>query len=139
MKPLLAGIYSKYAALTGEAHNSFYTSLTGGLHNTVAPQPTIYPYGVFLLVASVPDWCFGTGEDFDEAMIQFSLFDNARSAVSVMDAAGYCKTLYHRQALTVTGYTTHHMYLENEMLMREEEDTIWHYMLQFRVLLEKSS
>lgn len=136
MKNLLTGIYSKYSETTLGVHNSLYTALIGGLHLTIAPQPTVYPYGVYMLVGTSADWTFT--EDLPEAMIQFSLFDSARSASTLMTIAGYLKDLYHWCSLSVTGYTSLSVHCDMEQLMRGEDDTIWQYVADYRVRLEKA-
>lgn len=139
MKALMTAIYGRFTETTGALHNSLYLALAGQLHNTVAPQSTAYPYGIFMLVANAPDWMFGTDENFDDVLIQFSFFDTARSPANIMTTGQYCRDLYHWRPLTVTGYTFHSMYLENEQLMKGEDDTVWHYLMEYRVMLEKTS
>jgi|GEM_PF-2418346 len=134
MKALVQAIYGKFADEVGGDHNALYWALFGGMHHAMAPQRTHFPYATFTLVSAVPEWTFT--DDQADVIIQFDIFDHARSPSAIYDAAGHLKALYDRQPLTVSGYTVHWMYCELEQLLREDEDSMWHYMLQFRILME---
>jgi len=145
MKSLFQAIMTRFNALSGadpnQVHNAFYTALSGRLYNSVAPQgkaqlPSGAPYCVFLMVSGVPEGTFT--EIQENVLIQFSLFDSESSAGTVCDNYEKLTELFDDCELSVSGYTHIFMQRESQQLIREEEDPgIWHYMVEYRILIEK--
>jgi hypothetical protein len=137
MKAIFDGIYAKFTATTGGVHNSFYTALGGRMYLSAAPQLTTYPYAVYSLVSGVPDWTLSS-DNFEDLIIQFSIFDDGASASTIATAFGYQDTLYHDCGLSITGYSSIYMYREMQHLLRDEEDDTWQFVSQYRLFLKKS-
>jgi len=141
MKVLFTGIYNLFNATP---HNSFYNALSGGLYLYEAPQNTDYPYAVFFLVSGEHDRYF-SGPDFEEPVIQFSLFSDSESASEVTDLFTYLTALYDDCSLTVTGYTSiifertiYRLFREPLAGDQDAKGGIWHYAVEYRGILQGS-
>lgn len=131
MKTLFQAIMGRFAG------SALSTALGGRLYNSVAAQTATPPYGVFLLVSGVPDWTFT--DNMEEALIQFSLFDENASPATICDLYDKLTALFDDCVLTVTDWTHLYMWRDSQQLVREEEDPgYWHYIVQYRLLMEKS-
>ena len=132
MKVLFEGLYDLFAP-TG-AKPTIYTNLSGKLYLTEAPQNTAFPYAIYHLVTN--DYDFQFDEDFEEFLIQFTIFDDSVSAVNIATYFENLKTLYDWSSPTVTGYTVISVVREIAELLRY--DDVWQYVVQYRILLEKN-
>lgn len=140
MKDLFQSLYSQFIATNGNppANTAIYTDLNGQLFNTYAPRGTQYPYAVFSLVSDVPDWTFT--DDEERIVVQFSIFDNSESALNVCQYFSDLDAIYHEAILTLADYECIYCFREMSHLLREEEveGGIWHYVIQYRILLQKN-
>ena len=133
MKNLTTAIFSKLAG------SLLYTDIGGRLFKGRAPEGTVYPYAVFFLVSDMPDKTFT--EDYEDCIIQFSLFSEASSSGEIEDMFTHLKTLYDEKPMTIKGSTLVWMKRQNASLMMEEHTTpngtvdVWHYAVDFNVLL----
>lgn len=136
MKALFQAIMTRFTAKTGTpaVNNALHVALGGRLYNTEAPQDKPMPYGVFSLVSDVAENTLT--ENLENCLVQFSLFSELSSVSEVADAFEALKTLFDDCTLSVTGYATIYMQRESAQLLRQ--DGIWHYVIEYRVLLEKS-
>ena len=133
MKALFTGIYSLFAP--AGAKPTIWTNLSGQFYLTQAPQNTDYPYAVYHLIANDYDWMFAA-KDFEEFLIQITIFDDKASASNIGTYFENMKSLYDWATPTVTGYTAVWMVREFAELLKP--DNIWQYVIQYRVLLEKN-
>ena len=131
MNDLFKGIYAKYKSSTGVG--SLYVDLTGGLHNTEAPQNTNYPYAIFYLISNIPHWTFDT--TMENSIVQFSIFDDNSSVGNIGDIYKELTDLYDWTDLTSTGYYSIFLKRESSNLQKNEE--IWHYSVDYRIEFEK--
>ncbi|PKN20887.1 MAG: hypothetical protein CVU71_03660 [Deltaproteobacteria bacterium HGW-Deltaproteobacteria-6] len=97
MDELIKAIVSK---LSGSALS---TDVNGRVYLDRAPDSCEFPYIVFFVVSSVPDWMFT--ERFEDTMIQFSLFSNSESAVEITTMLKDLKSLFDDCSLTITSDT----------------------------------
>jgi len=136
MKALYTAIYSKFTAEVAGAHNSFYTAIGGRLYFAEAPQGATFPYCVYSMISNTPEYFFND-ELYEEFLIQFSLFDQDSSAGDIGTNVGYLKSLFDDCSITVASYG--HLLFEREMgrLLRDAENNIWHYAVDYNVILEK--
>ena len=132
MKALFEGIYNLFAPVG--AKPTIYTNLSGKLYLTEAPQNTSFPYAIYHLVSN--DYDFQFREDFEEFLIQFTIFDDNASAVNIGTYFENLKTLYDWSSPTVTGYTVISVTREIAELLRF--DDVWQYVVQYHILLEKN-
>ena len=132
MTPIITGIYSKF---TAEPANSLYTALGGRLYHAEAPQNATFPYAVVFIVSHEHDWVFD--DEFEEALVQFSIFTNERSAVTAGTLWGYLKSLYDDATITVSGYTQISMIRGQSRLIRDETGNIWHYSVDYDVMVQE--
>ena len=133
MKNLTTAIFAKCAIGT-----SLYTAIGGRIYKGRAPARAAYPYVVYLIVSNSPEKTFS--ENFENTIIQFSLFSSASGSTEVEDMYTYLNALYDECALTVTGSTWVWMKWANSILMLEEHATtlggtieVWHYAVDYDV------
>jgi hypothetical protein len=97
---IMKGIKTKY---TGSA---LATALTGGIHDTQAPEGTAFPYAVVQAFAMNDDTY---GDDIEFYRIQFNLITNnlnkSASSVGLNALESALRTLFDKTVLTVTGWT----------------------------------
>jgi len=134
MKQLFTGIYNLFAP--AGAKPTIYTNLDGKLRLFEAKQGETLPYCVYYLIGDGPDWYFEDERIF-RAMIQFNLYTDDRSATNVCTYTDNLMALYDECTLSVTGYTFLRMERTWEYLLRDPEEQVWQYVVQYRVTLEK--
>ena len=138
MKELTKAIFSK---LSG---SSLETAISGRLFKGRAPQGTDYPYIVFFVVSDIPQSTYT--ENFEDVIIQFSLFSSASSSSEIEDLFIYLKALYDECAMTIASSTLIWMKRENATLMVEDHTVpppgsmiqVWHYAVDYMVKTQLS-
>jgi len=133
MKALLDGIYTLFTAAPGGTYNTFYVAVGGRMYLARAKQGETIPYVTYHLITDTNDWNFS--HDFETALIQFNIFHT--SSTSAGTILGYLETLYDDCTLSVTGWTNVFMQREFTQLIRFDEENLWMYVVQYRVLLQK--
>ena len=133
MKNLTNAIFEK---ISGSLLN---TDIGGRLYKGQAPAGAVYPYAVFLLISDVPDLTFS--ENYEDVLIQFSLFSSLPSSLEVENMFTHVKALYDECDLTITGETLVWMKRQNATLMLEEYTTPngtrgWHYAVDYSVYVK---
>ena len=132
MKQLFTGIYSKFT--TGAP--TIYTNLGGRLRIHEARQGETLPYAVYYMTGDGPDYYFGAERTFSTTM-QFNIYDGSSSPENVCTYFDNLCALYDECKLTVTGYTFLRMERTWAYLLRDEEERVWQYVIQYRVTMEK--
>ena len=138
MTPLFTAIYGKLAgsALAGQISARMYLN--------EASQGATFPYVVFQLLPGITDYVMcPTGQpagtmNFDECSVQFNLFSsNRRSAAQVGTMLTNLMTLYDWCKLTPGGgYSDHYMRRDGQHLMRDIDERVWQYVVDYTILLE---
>ena len=131
MDNLFKGIYSKFTGSTGAS--SLYVALTGGLHNTQAPQDTTRPYAVMYLISDVPFWTFDS--TFENTLVQFNIYDENSSVENVCSLFEKLKTLYDDTVLTFDDYYNYQMKREFSDLAKSSD--VWQYSVQYRIGMQE--
>ena len=132
MKALFTGIYTLF-----DAANTFKTAMGGQLYLHEAPQDTAtFPYCVYSLISNISDWTFT--ESTEEALVQFSIYSENRSATEVTEAYTKMKALFDDANLSVVGFDEVFMHRELSQLLRDPISNTWHCMAEYRILLEKA-
>lgn len=126
-------------AIFGKLSGSALASHIGNrLYKGRAPERAEYPYIVYLIVSNAPWKTFS--ENFEETIIQFSLFSSTSGSTEIEDMYEDLITLYDECAMTVTGSTLVWMKRQNATLMIEDHTTsagteqVWHYAVDYEVL-----
>ena len=132
MKDLFKAIYAKFTGSTGA---DLYANLTGGLHNTQAPQDTDYPYAVFYLISGIPHWTFDN--TMENVIIQFTIYDDNSSVENVSDLYGYLTDLYDWTVLDIDNYHSIYMKRETSSLMKSSD--IWQQTVDYRIEIEEEA
>ena len=127
MKELFTGIYTKFS------NDGDLSGVVTGMYFTEAPQDAVMPYVVYNLVSNVGDWTYT--ESMENSLIQFSIFDDHSSSVTINDIYEKLKTCYDWEILTVTGYNF--IYMKREFSNLTRMNDIWNYAVQFRTEVQK--
>jgi len=132
MTPLMTGLYSKF---TADTDGNLYTALSGRLYHGEAPQGVTFPYAVMYAIDQQHDWSFS--DDFEDVLVQFSIFTNESSASNIGTYWSYLKSLYDDTTLTISGYSKIHMVRTSSNLLRDTENNIWQYVTDYEVMLKQ--
>ena len=108
-------------------------AFVNGLHNTVAPQSTPYPFVVFQIVDDTPSYNFS--DDFENTLVQFRLVSKTGSSTQLNGMFTALKA-FDFAVLTVADYTTVSM-ARNTAIKSKNEDEEWVYLVLYKVLLQK--
>jgi hypothetical protein len=123
--------------------SNLYTKIGGRLFKDRAPEGVEYPYVIFILVSNVPEKTFT--EDYENVLIQFSLFSMASSSSEVEDMFTYLEDLYDEKGMTIPAVapdvasTLVWMKRQQAILSTEEHTTpdgtieVWHYAVEYEV------
>lgn len=117
MNNLLTAITSKIT--TGPS--ALYSDVNGRVYLDQAPPVPEFPYITFFIVSNVPQKTYT--EDFEDILIQFSLFSNSEGAAEITDMYADLKALFDECALTITGSAHIWMKRSNLTTMVEEITT----------------
>ena len=104
-----------------------------------APEGATYPYIVYLIVSNSPEKTFAATEEFEDTIIQFSLFSAASGSTEIENIYADLITLYDESSFAITGSTLVWMFRENATLVIEEHTTpsgthkIWAYHVDYNV------
>lgn len=115
MKNLSTAIYSKASG------SDFSSDIGGRLFKGRAPQGAEYPYAVFFVVTNRPEKTFS--ENYEDAIIQFSLFSTASGTTEIEDIYTHLKTLYDECTLSITDATLVWMQRDNAVFLAEDHTT----------------
>lgn len=127
---LFTGIYNKE-----NAANDFKTAIGGRFSSHIAPQGETYPFSVYFLVVDEPIYTYNT--EMESSLIQFDIFDDSTSDVTILDAQKKLWALFDLTTLTVSGYTSVIMKRVSHRLIREDEPAIWHSISDYEILMYK--
>jgi hypothetical protein len=129
------------AIITKLSGSTISSDVNGRVFLDRAPDGCEFPYIVFFIVSSTPEWEFT--ERFENTLIQFSLFSNSESSVEVTTMLGYLKGLFDDCSLTITGDTLIWFRRQNITTMVEEittatgTQTIKHYAVDYEAKVQE--
>ena len=132
MKELSQAIFGKLTSST-----ALYAHIANRLFKGRAPEGAEYPYIVYLIVSNAPDKSFVS--NYEDTLIQFSLFSSASGSTEVEDMYEDLIALYDECSMTITSQTMIWMRRENASLMIEDHTTkagtvqVWHYAVDYRI------
>lgn len=132
-KYIFKAILDKYTA-----SSTLKTATPGGLWLMEYPQQheqlDVYPHIVVVPVSSVAEYTFT--EKADNNLVQFSIWDDSESISAISDAADALMAVFDISSLTVTGFSHISMLREFTELYREDE--YWHYIITYRLEIQKA-
>ena len=127
LEPLFDAIYNRYLA-TG-----FAAEITE-LYNTEAMGEAVMPYSIISMVSNIPDWTFT--ENFENFILQFSLFSETSTNKEILDAAVALKSAFDFFDLNVAGFSTVSMTRGVSTLVRVEK--VWQYKINYHIELQNN-
>ena len=131
MEVLLKGIYAKKAGST------LNTAIGGRLYVGSAPQKITFPYVVYDIITNTT---MGVLQDTtgEEITLQFSIFSNKKTVAEINTLFENLKTVYDECSLTITGYTHMRMFRNFSSLIRDVENNIWAYHIEYTIWMWKN-
>ena len=133
MLNLSKGIYGKLSGSALASHIG--TRMYGGR----AKQGAAYPYVVYLIPSDVPDPTFSS--NYEDYLIQFSLFSSTSSSTEVKNMYTDLKTLYDDCTMTIAAGANTLIWMQrvNATLMAEEHTLptpigtvkVWHLAVDY--------
>ena len=97
MNALLTAVYGKTSS------SALSTAVNGRIYYDRAPDGCEFPYVVFSVISSVPDWMFT--ERFEDTLIQFDLFSLSEDSAEIANMYADLKALFDDCSLTITSET----------------------------------
>lgn len=135
MDELIKAIITKFSGST------ISSDVNGRVFLDRAPDGCEFPYIVFFVVSSVPDWQFS--ERFEDTLIQFSLFSNSESAVEITTMLKDLRALLDDCSMSITGDTLLWFRRQNTTTIVEEITTtsgtqsVKHYAVDYSVYVQE--
>lgn len=128
-------------AITSKATGSNFLNAIGGrLRNGEAEVGEPYPYSVFLLPVSDDPQSESTwGGDYEDILMQFSIFSILHAPSEAWTIHGYLKALYDDCTLTITDQTLIKMERVNTILIPEDHavkagtQRVWHIATDYSI------
>ena len=127
-------------AIRGELSGSLLSAhIANRLFKGQAPEGAAYPYIVFLIVSNSPEKTFACTEEFEDTIIQFSLFSAASGQTEIENMYADLITLYDEATFSITDSTLVWMFRENASLVVEDHITtpgshkVWAYYVDYNV------
>ena len=126
---LNTGIYNKLNV-------SSITSLVSGVYHYKAPQGTDYPYVCYWVVSDIADDYFGEWKN--NILLQIDIYSDSNSAKEVGDIAEEVSAVMDETSITVTGYSVYFCSRGNVRLLYQDEDNIFHLVMEYNIKIEKN-
>jgi hypothetical protein len=136
VKNLLAAITTK---MTGSALS---TAVGGRIFLDRASAGTVYPYIVWFIVTSNPEKTFT--EDFENTLIQFSIFSTSSSVAEIADIYAALDALFDECTLAITGgdillrmHRTNLITMTDDIVSPDASNLLRHWAVEYSILVEK--
>ena len=126
-------------AIWGELSGSALSAhIASRLYKGQAPEGTDYPYAVYLIVTATPEHTFT--EDYENVIVQFSLFSTASGTTEIENCYTDLKTLYDEKSFSITGSILIFMrrtkagFIADDYTTPSGTQRVWHYAVDIEVL-----
>jgi len=129
MTEIESAIWSKY-----NSDVALKAVLTGGFHNTEAPQNAQMPYGVFQIISAVPRLTFS--EDQENVLVQIKLFSDKKSSSELNGMFSAIENTFKFKTLTLTDYTG--ILCTRLGAIKSKFEDVWQYTISYLFLIEKN-
>jgi len=100
MKELVKAIMTKVRS--GGAASDLYEAVSSDFYyGTVPPTSSVtMPWITFNVISERPEMTFRGADEFNDTVVQFSIFDDRPGVDNIMDLFDKLDTVFHRAALT---------------------------------------
>lgn len=109
---------------------------TNKLAQDQAPQTTAFPYVVFQVISDVPNNTFN--KELSSCRVQFSIWYKYGATNNLGTIARALYDLFHKTALTITGYTHTGTQMLSAGAIPSDDSMIGGYRIDFEIWAEKS-
>lgn len=126
---LITGIYN-------ELNVSSITDLVTGVFHFKAPQGQDYPFITYFIVSDISDDTFDMWRD--DILLQIDIWSDSNSATEVGNIAEAIAARMDEASISAIGYSVYFCQRGATRLLYEIEPKIFHKLLEYRILMEKS-
>lgn len=117
------------AIMTKTVDSTLSSDVAGRIFLDEAPQEAEKPYVVFFIVSDVPEKTFT--EDFENIIIQFSLFSDSEGAAEITTMYNDLKTLFDECTFSITASTL--IWMNRVNLTTMFEDGVRHWAVDYEI------
>jgi hypothetical protein len=115
--------------MTKTVDSTLSSDVAGRIFLDEAPQEAEKPYVVFFIVSDVPEKTFT--EDFENIIIQFSLFSDSEGAAEITTMYNDLKTLFDECTFSITASTL--IWTNRVNLTTMFEDGVRHWAVDYEI------
>jgi hypothetical protein len=135
------GVKNLLAAIMTKTSGSALSAAVGGrIYFDEAPEGTVFPYVVFLVVTDYQDDTFK--DKIEDVTIQFSLYSTSKGLTEITGMFANLKTLFDDAALTITA--NYHIMISRQNLTTMFDDIttpegtmgLRHWAVDYRIITE---
>ena len=130
LNELNKGIYDKLNV------SSITDLLNGGINHYKAPQGTQFPFIVYFIVTDVRADTFDNWRD--DILLQIDIFSDSNSAEEAENIAEKVAAQMDEASITATGYNVFFCQRGETRLFWEEENSVFHKVMEYRIVMSKS-
>jgi hypothetical protein len=94
------------------------------------------PYSTFQFISDVPEYTFGANKALEDILWQLDIY--AVSGSTAIDVAEKAMNCFDECSLSVSGYSHLRNKRENNDLIYESDTDIYHYFIEYKVLIEEN-
>jgi len=119
-----------------ELNVSAITNLVTGIFDFKAPQGTAYPYVCYWIVTDTSADTFKNW--MDELLVQIDIFSDSGSAAEVGTIVKAVAGLMDEATLIVTPYTNVFCQRGMTRTLYEDDNNVWHKVMEYRVIMDRA-
>ena len=112
------------------------TLATGGVYHVKAPQGTAYPFVTYFMVIDVQGDTFT--EWGDDTLMQVDVWSDSNSAAESGEIVEAIAAQMDDKTLSISGYNSAKSIRQNTRLLYEDENKIFHQIIEYSVRWSKS-
>ena len=86
--------------LKAAADSTLWTAIGGRFWYAQGPPTTTMPCITYHIIGHIPTHAFSEGSSFENAVVQFSIFDKNRDITNITTIQGYLDDVFNRASLT---------------------------------------
>jgi len=130
------------AIMTKTVNSALSSDVGGRIYLDQAPDGAEFPYIIYFIVTNVPEKTFS--EDYENILIQFSLFSSSSSATEITTMYTDLKALFDECSMTITDNTLIWFRRENlttmidDITVADATVSVKHYAVDYSLIVQKT-
>ena len=128
--------------MTKTVNSALSSDVGGRIYLDQAPDGAEFPYIIYFIVTNVPEKTFS--EDYENILIQFSLFSSSSSATEITTMYTDLKALFDECSMTITDNTLIWFRRENlttmidDITVADATVSVKHYAVDYSLIVQKT-